>query len=68
MKSSKLACPFEMPCWCIACAGCHTKPCIASCMVCAAIIPYSVCNKTAVTTPSSQLPSMCFACRCAFDE
>jgi hypothetical protein len=68
MKSSTPACPFEIPCWCIACAGIHTKPCIASCMVCAAIIPYSVCNKTAVTTPPSQLPSLCFACRCAFDE
>jgi hypothetical protein len=68
MKISKLACPFEIPCWCIACAGIHTKPCIASCMVCAAIIPYSVCIKTAVTTPPSQLPSMCFACRCAFGE
>ena len=68
MKSAKPTCRFELPCWCIACAGIHTKPRIASCMVCAAEIPYSVCNKTAVTTPPSQLPSMCFACRCAFEE
>ena len=68
MESAKPACRFEIPCWCIACAGIHTKPRIASCMVCAAEIPYSVCNKTAVTTPPSQLPSMCFACRCAFEE
>jgi hypothetical protein len=67
-KSAKPTCRFELPCWCIACAGIHTKPRIASCMVCAAEIPYSVCNKTAVTTPPSQLPSMCFACRCAFEE
>ena len=68
MKSATPACRFEIPCWCIACAGIHMKPRIASCMVCAAEIPYSVCNKTAVTTPPSQLPSMCFACRCAFEE
>ena len=68
MKSAKPACRFEIPCWCIACAGIHTKPIIASCMVCSAKIPYSVCNKTAVTTPPSQIPSMCFACRCAFEE
>ena len=69
MKSPKLACRFDMPCWCIACAGVHTKPCTASCMVCAAIIPYSVCNKIAVTTPPSTLPSICFfCCRCAFGE
>jgi hypothetical protein len=58
-------CRFDLPCLCIACAGVHTKPSTASCVVCAAIIPYSVCNKIAVaTTP----PSMCFACCSAFGE
>jgi hypothetical protein len=63
MKSSKSPCVHS--CRCIACAGVKAEPNRTPCLVCGSFIPYSVCMKK--TNAQSPLPTMCFACRCAFE-
>ncbi len=52
-------------CLCIACAGMKAKPRCTPCLVCGALIPYSVCLKLK-NGAHSPVPSMCFKCNCAF--
>ena len=61
-KSSKYPCAHT--CQCIACAGVKAQPSTTPCLVCGALIPFSVCRKT--TNAQSPLPTLCFKCRCAF--
>jgi hypothetical protein len=63
MKSSKSPCVHS--CRCIACAGVKAEPNSSPCLVCGSLIPYSVCMKK--TNAQSPVPTMCFACRCAFE-
>ena len=63
MKSSKSPCVHS--CRCIACAGVKAEPNNTPCLVCGSLIPYSLCMKK--TNAQSPLPTMCFACRCAFE-
>jgi hypothetical protein len=51
-------------CICIQCAGALAKPLMATCLVCSASIPYSVCAKR--TYLSKPQPLMCFECKTAF--
>jgi hypothetical protein len=66
-------------CLCISCAGLKAKATCTPCLVCGALIPYSVCLKSsgAMSCPyhcltnsclgaQSPLPTMCFKCSCAF--
>ena len=56
-------CPFIPPCLCITCAGFKAKPKITPCIVCGALIPYSICDKK---QPTATLPTLCFECKCMF--
>jgi hypothetical protein len=58
--------PSKPLCRCIACAGVKAQPSSTPCLVCGALIPYSVCMKP--TNAQSPLPTMCFKCRCAFQS
>ena len=56
-------CRFSRPCMCIKCAGFSAaKPKTAPCLVCGALIPFSVCDKQ----PTGNVPTLCFECKSIF--
>ena len=57
--------PIKQPCLCFLCAGFKAaKPKTTPCVVCGALIPYSICDKQLCAT----LPVLCFLCKCVFTD
>ena len=53
------------PCLCFLCAGFKAaKPKTSPCVVCGALIPYSICDKQLCAT----VPVLCFLCKCVFTD
>ena len=55
-------CRFSKPCMRITCAGFKAYPKITPCLVCGALIPFSVCDKQ----PTGNVPTLCFECKSIF--